>query len=243
IRMPAGAKKAATLSAAERHDPATVPIPPYHPDTPEVRGDWARLYDLITVMDKEVAGYLKQLADDGLADDTIVFFYADHGTGMPRSKRWLYDSSTRVPLIVHFPKKWQHLAPSGPGTTSDRLVNFVDFGPTLLSLCGVPIPATMQGKPFLGPQQVPPREYVYGFRDRMDERYDLIRSVHDKRYNYIRNFHPEKPWFGEQHISYLYEMPTMQVWQRLADAGKLTGPPALFMAKSKPTEELYDTEA
>ncbi len=243
IRLPAGAKKAATLSAAERHDPAKAPVPPYHPDEPEVRQDWARLYDLVTVMDKEAAGYLKQLADDGLADDTIVFFYADHGTGLPRSKRWLYDSSTRVPLIIRFPPKWQHLAPSAPGTTCDRLVNFVDFGPTLLSLCGVPVPATMQGKPFLGSQQAPPREYVFGFRDRMDERYDLIRSAHDQRFNYIRNYRPDLPWFNEQHISYLYEMPTMQVWQRLADAGKLTGAPAIFMARTKPVEELYDVRA
>jgi N-sulfoglucosamine sulfohydrolase len=243
IRMPAGARNAATLAPAERHDPAKVPIPPYHPDAPEVRQDWARLYDLVTVMDKEVGKYLKQLADDGLADDTIVFFYADHGTGMPRSKRWLFDSSTRVPLILRFPEKWKKLAPSGPGTTSEQLVNFVDFGPTLLSLCAVPVPANMQGVPFLGPQQLSPREYVYGFRDRMDERYDLIRSVHDKRFNYIRNFRPDLPYFNEQHISYLYEMPTMKAWQKLADAGKLTGPQAIFMAKTKPIEELYDVQA
>jgi uncharacterized sulfatase len=240
IRNPAGAKNAATLPAAERHDPAKVPIPPYHPDVPEVRRDWARLYDLVTVMDKEAGSYLKQLADDGMADDTIVFFYSDHGTGLPRSKRWLYDSSTRVPLIIRFPEKWRHLAPSGPGTVSDRLVNFVDFGPTLLSLCGVPVPPTMQGKAFLGQQQTPPRQYVHGFRDRMDERYDLIRSVRDKRYNYIRNYRPDLPYFHHQHVSFLYEMPTMKAWQRLADAGKLTGPPAAFMAKTKPVEELYD---
>jgi uncharacterized sulfatase len=119
-------------------------------------------------------------------------------------------------------------------------VNFVDFGPTLLSLCGVPVPPTMQGKPFLGQQQAPPREYVYGFRDRMDERYDLIRSVRDKRYNYIRNYRPDLPYFHDQHVSFLYEMPTMKVWQRLADSGKVTGPAAVFMAKAKPVEELYD---
>jgi uncharacterized sulfatase len=101
----------------------------------------------------------------------------------------------------------------------------------------------MQGKPFLGDQAAPPREYVHGFRDRMDERYDLLRSVRDRRFNYIRNYRPDLPYFHHQHISYMYEMPTMQVWQRLADAGKLTGPAAAFMANSKPLEELYDTEA
>src|SRR5262249_52087760 len=161
------------------------------------------------------------------------------GAGMPRSKRWLYDSSTRVPLLIRFPEKWRHLAPGQPGSTSDRLVSFVDFGPTLLSLTGVPVPATMQGKPFLGAAGTKPREDVYGHRDGMDERYALPRSARDRRYNYIRNSRPDLPYFHEQHISYMYEMPTMRAWQRLADAGQLTGPAAVFMAKSKPTEELY----
>ena len=117
-----------------------------------------------------------------------------------------------------------------PGTTSDRLVNFVDFGPTLLSLCGVDVPTHMQGQPFLGDQEAEPRKYVHGFRDRMDERYDLLRMTFDGRYRYIRNYHPERPWFHDQYISYLYEMPTMQVWQRLADQGQLTGAQAIFMA-------------
>ena len=125
---------------------------------------------------------------------------------------------------------------------TDRLVSFVDFGPTVLSLTAVPIPATMQGIPFLGAKAGAPRLYVYGFRDRMDERYDLVRSVRDHRYKYIRNYMPQLPWFHEQHISYMYEMPTMRAWQRLADLGKLTGPPAVFMARQKPLEELYDIE-
>jgi uncharacterized sulfatase len=236
-------KRMAELAPHERHDPAKSPVPPYHPDTPEVRQDWARYADMITYMDKQVGEVLRQLEGDGLAGETIVFFYSDHGAGMPRSKRWLYDSSTRVPLLIRFPEKWRHLAPGQPGTTSDRLVSFVDFGPTLLSLAGVPVHATMQGLPFLGAAPAKPREYVYGYRDRMDERYDLIRSTRDRRYKYIRNYRPDLPYFHHQHISYMYEMPTMRVWQRLADAGKLTGPAAVFMAKSKPTEELYDTEA
>ena len=236
-------KRTADYTPHERHDPALAPIPPYHPDTPEVRKDWARYADMITFMDKQAGDVLRQLDDDHLAEETIVFYFSDHGAGMPRSKRWLYDSSTRVPLIVRFPPRHAAMAAGAPGTVTDRLVSFVDFGPTVLSLTAVPIPAHMQGTPFLGPKSGPPRRYVYGFRDRMDERYDLVRSVRDERYKYIRNYMPQLPWFHEQHISYMYEMPTMRAWQMLADLGKLNGPSAIFMAREKPMEELYDIEA
>jgi uncharacterized sulfatase len=245
IRMPekAYAERTAQFTARERHDPAKATIPPYHPDTPEVRKDWARYADMITFMDKQAGDILQQLETDGLAEDTIVFFFSDHGAGMPRSKRWLYDSSLRVPFIVRFPKKYEQLAPGKPGTATDRLVSFVDFAPTVLSLAGVQIPTHLQGKAFLGSQAAEPRQYVFGFRDRMDERYDMLRAVRDRRYKYIRNYMPHLPYFHHQHISYMYEMPTMQVWQRLADAGKLNRPQAVFMAMTKPMEELYDTEA
>jgi uncharacterized sulfatase len=245
IRLPEAQyqKRVAEFAPNEVHDPAKAPVPPYHPDTPEVRRDWARYADMITYMDRQVGQVLKQLEEDGLAQDTIVFYFSDHGAGMPRSKRWLYDSSTRVPFVVRFPEKWKHLASGQPGTATDRLVSFVDFGPTVLSLAGVPVPKAMQGVPFLGAAAGPPREYVYGFRDRMDERYDLIRSVRDRRFKYIRNYRPDKPYFHEQHISYMYEMPTMKVWQTLADEGRLRGPASIFMARVKPVEELYDTQA
>jgi len=233
-------KRTAEFTSDERHDPAKAPVPPYHPDTPESRRDWARYADMITFMDKDVGMYLKQLEEDGLADDTIVFYFSDHGAGMPRSKRWLYDSSLRVPMIIRFPEKWKHLAPSAPGTTSDRLISFVDYGPTILSLLGVQIPAHMQGKPFLGEAAVKPREYVHGFRDRMDERIDFLRAVRDARWKYIRNYRPDQPW--AQHISYMYEMPTMKAWQRLHDQGKLNEVQDRFF-RTKPAEELYDTTA
>jgi N-sulfoglucosamine sulfohydrolase len=236
-------QRTAKFTDRERHDPAKAPLPPYHPDAPEVRRDWARYYDMITFMDKEAGDLLRQLEQDGLADDTIVFFFADHGAGMPRCKRWLYDSSLRVPLLIRFPEKYSHLAPGKPGTATDRLVSFVDFAPTVLSLSGVKAPAHFQGRAFLGEQAGEPRQYVYGFRDRMDERYDMLRAVRDQRYKYVRNYMPQLPYFHEQHISYMYEMPTMKVWQRLADEGKLSGPPAVFMSRTKPVEELYDTEA
>jgi uncharacterized sulfatase len=235
-------KKTAKFTADQRHDPAKAPLPPYHPDTPEVRQDWARYHDMITLMDQEAGAILTQLEQDGLAESTIVFYFSDHGAGMPRSKRWLYDSSTRVPMIVRFPDRYKAMAPAAPGATVDRLVSFIDFGPTVLSLAGVKVPATMRGVPFLGAQNGPPRTYVHGFRDRMDERTDMLRSVRDERFKYIRNYHPERPWFRDQFVSYMFEMPTMKVWQRMADAGSLTGARAAFMTPTKPTEELYDTK-
>ena len=236
-------QRVADFSAEELHDPDQAPLPPYHPDTPSVRRDWARYADMITYMDKQVGDLLEQLEADGLAEDTIVFFYSDHGAGMPRGKRWLYDSSTQVPFIVRVPEKYADLAPGPEGSSTDRLISFVDLAPTVLSLLGLEIPEYMQGSAFLGEQQEEPRQYIFGFRDRMDERYDLLRMVRDQRYKYIRNYLPQLPYFHHQFIGYMYEMPTMKDWQAMADAGTLTGPAAAFMTLSKPAEELYDTEA
>jgi uncharacterized sulfatase len=240
IRAPEKAyeKNTARLTADQRHDPAKAVIPPYYPDTPIVRKDWARYHDNITAMDYQVADLLKELDDEGLADDTIVFFYSDHGRGLPRGKRWLYDSSVHVPLLVRIPEK---LRPADwkPGTTNDELVAFVDLAPTVLSLAGIQVPKIMQGMPFLGSQKPDePRKHVYGCRDRMDERLDMSRSVRDKRYKYIRNYQWWKPY--AQHLNYAEEMPTMQELRRLKAEGKLNKAQAPFMADRKPIEELYD---
>lgn len=226
-------KRIADFAPHEIHDPAKAPIPPYHPDTPEVRRDWARYADSITQMDKQVGRVLKELEEDGLAKDTIVFYFSDHGAGMPRSKRWLYDSSLRVPMIVRFPDG------AKAGTVSDRLVSFVDYGPTVLSLAGVKVPPTIQGRPFLGAVEAPPREFVFGFRDRMDERVDLLRCARDARFKYIRNYMPHRPW--AQHVAYMYEMPTMKAWQKAFEAGTLDPVQRRFF-ETKPFEELYDTD-
>lgn len=234
-------KNTERLTAGQRRDPLKIRIPPFHPDTPEVRRDWARDFDLITAMDYWVGDHLAELDAAGLADDTIVFFFSDHGVGLPRGKRWLYDTGLRVPLLVRFGKNFAHLAPGKPGTVSDRLVSFVDFAPTVLRLAGLTPPAVMQGSPFLGAPAVAPRSYVYGIRDRMDERHDTSRAVRDGRYKYIRNYQWFRPW--AQSLEYMDQMPTMQVWRRLLAAGKLTGPAALWMRPTKPFEELYDTQA
>lgn len=235
------AKHVQDLTPGERHDPTTISIPPYHPDLPEVRRDWARLHDLATVMDAQVGAILAQLEEDGLADDTIVFFFADHGTGMPRSKRWLYDSSTRVPFIVRVPERFRDACPELPGTLTKRLVTFVDLAPTVLELAGLARPAYLQGSAFLGAERDRERRYVHFFRDRMDERYDMLRAVRDPRYRYIRNVFPDRPY--AQHIEYMGQMPTMQAWERAAREGTLRGPERAFFADRKPAEELYDTWA
>jgi uncharacterized sulfatase len=235
---PAFAKSTARLSDKERHDPAKITIPPFHPDTPTFRRGWARYHDLVTVMDKWVADHLSELEKQGLADDTIVFFYSDHGVGLPRGKRWLYDSGMKVPLIIRFGKNFAHLAPSKPGSTSDRLVSFVDFGPTALSLAGAKIPANMQGLAFLGEATAKPREAVYGIRDRMDERNDTTRAVRDAQFKYLRNYQWFKPWI--QRIDYMDQMPAMAEWRKLAASGKLSESAALWMRPTKPFEELYD---
>jgi uncharacterized sulfatase len=224
------------------HDPAKAPVPPYHPDRPEVRHDWAQYYDNITTMDGQVAERLKELAEDGLADDTIVFFYGDNGSGMPRHKRWPLYTGLQVPLIIYVPEKWRHLAPRdyAPNGVSQRLVSFVDFAPTLCSLAGIKPPAYMQGKAFMGPFATRDPRYMFGLRGRMDERMDLVRSVTDGRFIYVRNFLPHLIY--GQHLAYMFETPTTRVWKEMYDRGELK-PPATFFWEQKPTEELYDVTA
>jgi uncharacterized sulfatase len=231
------------IQASDRiHDPGQVRLPAYHPDAPEVRRDWAQYYDRITIMDAEVGANLQELAAAGLEDDTIVFYFSDHGSGMPRSKRWLYMSGLEVPLVVYFPAKWRHLAPKdyGTGGRSPRLVSFVDLAPTILSLAGIEPPTWMQGGAFAGGYETAEAEYSYGFRGRMDERYDLVRSVRDKRFNYIRNYMPHRIY--GQHLAYMFETPTTGVWQRMYEEGALDAAQGKFW-QTKPAEELYDLEA
>jgi arylsulfatase A-like enzyme len=221
------------------HDPAQARIPQYHPDTAEVRQDWAQYYDRISMMDAKVGENLKELQDAGLADDTIIFYFSDHGSGMPRSKRFLYNSGLNVPFIVYFPEKWRHLAPPDyrAGGKSDRLISFVDFAPTTLSLAGIKPPAWMQGGAFAGSYPASEPEFSYGFRGRMDERYDMMRGVRDKRYLYIRNYMPHRIY--GQHVAYMFQTPTTRVWHELYRQGQLNAAQARFW-QTKPAEELYD---
>ncbi len=228
------------LTAEQRHDPAKVFVPPFHPDTPEFRKEWARHYDNVTAMDYQVGDVLAELEKDGLAEDTIVFFFSDHGTGMPGIKMLAWGPGLRVPLIVRLPKEWERFAPAKPGGATDRLVSFVDFAPTVLSLAGVKIPSHMQGVAFLGESAGAPREFIFGGKDRQGECADTIRYVRDARFQYNRNFQPHVPY--GQYMSYLWQHASTRAWERLHREGKLSGPPARFFTPTKPFEELYDTQ-
>ena len=223
------------------HDPATVRVPAYHPDTPETRQDWAQYHDKMTEMDGLAGKVLAQLKADGLEEDTIVFYWADHGSGLPRSKRWTYNSGLHVPLILYIPEKFRHLRPSdyAAGGESNRLVGFVDFAPAVLSLAGIQPPDHFQGHAFAGKYEAPPQPYLYGFRGRMDERYDMVRSVRDQRYIYIRNFMPHRIY--GQFVEYMFRTPTTAVWHKLYTEGKLS-PPRTHFWETKPAEELYDLD-
>lgn len=214
-------------------DPAAVKVPPYYPDTPVVRRDLARHFNNVRIMDAQVGEILQQLEDDGLQDETIVFFFSDHGDGLPRAKRWLYDSGLHVPFIVRWPDG------RNAGTTDDELHSFIDLAPTILSLADIPIPTYMQGQPFLGARQASPRQYVFATKDRMDPALDNARAVRDKQFKYIYNYHPDRPFV--HFLPYRDRMPLMQELHRYNKEGLLTGPQKLWFRKTKPPEELYDT--
>lgn len=216
-------------------DPKSVKLPPYWPDTEIVRRNYAKMYDNIARLDSVVGSLISELEKEGELDNTIIFFWGDHGDGLPRGKRWLYDSGLNIPLIIKFPGN------SKAGTVDSRLISSIDFGPTVLSLAGIRVPAHMQGIPFLGDQQGEPREAVYAARDRVDESYDMIRSVRNDRYLYIRNYYPNEPY--QIWVPYLNRMPIQQEMLRLDAEGKLTGAQKSWFTYSRPPEELYDVRA
>lgn len=216
-------------------DPKKVKLPPYWPDTEIVRRNYAKMYDNIAKLDSVVGSLIAELEKEGELENTIIFFWGDHGDGLPRGKRWLYDSGLNIPLIIKFPGR------KDAGTVDNRLISSIDFGPTVLSLAGIPVPAHMQGRAFLGDQKREEREAVFAARDRVDESYDMIRSVRTKKYLYVRNYYPNEPfpiW-----VPYLSNMPIYQEMLRLDAEGKLTGAQKSWFSYSRPPEELYDVEA
>jgi N-sulfoglucosamine sulfohydrolase len=231
------------LPPDQRHTPERVSPPPFYPEGPEAQSAWARYHDCITFMDREAGRILQELAADGLADNTIVFFFGDHGMGMPLGKRCLFDSGLRVPLLIRFPARHRALAPADPGATTERLVSFVDFAPTVLALANVqPLPRQhgFQGQVFLGKDPAPPRQYVFGARDRVDEAFDVARSVRDGQWLYIRNFMPHLPWLQPERYS--DQSPFRRALaERVSHFNRwLAGADTHDTAK-RPREELYDT--
>jgi arylsulfatase A-like enzyme len=221
-------------------DPARVRVPPYQPDTPAVRADWARYYNHMTLLDQQMAAKIKDLDVQSLGDNTIIFYYGDNGGVLPRSKRFLELSGTHVPLLIYFPPKWQHLAPGRPGARIAEPVCFADFAPTVLSLCGVKVPGYMQGRALAGPAKAAAHEFVCCSRDRMDERYDMMRSAMDGRWLYVRNYRPDLPYV--QFLAYQFQARGYQSWAEMARQGKLTPATRMFWGE-KPAEELYDVRS
>jgi len=214
-------------------DPDSVLVPPVYPDDSISRRTVARFITNVMRMDEQVGEIIQELKDEGLYENTIIFYYSDHGDGMPYYKRELYDRGLKIPLIVKAPFL-------KAGSVTDELVSFVDFGPTVLSLAGIQIPESMQGQAFLGEQKAEPRKYIYAARDRMDSEYDRVRAVSDGRFKYIRNYMPEKPNY--QDIQYRLQNPLMVHLLELNEKGALNENQARWFEQSKPEEELYDTQ-
>ncbi len=215
-------------------DPKNVEVPPYYPDDSISRKVIARFLTNVMLMDKQVGNIIQELKDDGLYDNTIIFFYSDHGDGLPYVKRELHHRGLRVPLIIKAPFL-------KGGSTDDHLISAIDFAPTLLSLAGIPIRKSMHGQAFLGKQKSPKnRTYIYGARDRMDSETDRVRSVSDGRFNYLRYYMPKLPFY--QNIRYRLQNPLMPHLLKLRDEGKLNADQMQWFRSTKPDEELFDTQ-
>ena len=217
------------------HDASRLPLPPYYPDTPKVREAWAAYYDVVTLTDRTIGQMLQELEDAGLADETLVVFWGDHGVGLARGKRWIYDSGLKVPLIMRWPGRIE------PDTLRSDFVQFIDLAPTMISAAGGEPPEHFHGRVIVGDHQGPEPKFLYHGRDRMDERYDMIRGVRNRRFLYVRNFESHRPWV--QFMRTPSQGPIYQELERLKHSGGLGPLAAPFMRDTKPFEELYDVVA
>lgn len=220
------------LSPDQRPDPDKVRVPSYLPDTPEVRANIARFYEALAIMDQRAGEVLDAIDNSPHRDNTVVIYLTDHGRGLIREKRWIYGAGVHLSLVVRWPKGIK------PGSISDEMVSWVDIGPTVLSLAGIEKPDAMHGRDFLGSQQDPPRQYAFAGRDRMDEAFDRSRAVRDNRWHYIRNYYPQLPYC--QRNRYMDHMETSRLLREMNARGELNESQRLWMAPTKPAEELYD---
>ena len=217
-------------------DPSAVTPPAYYPQDEVARKDWAGYLDAVRMLDEKVGRVLDRLEEDGVADRTVVIFFGDHGRPMPRDKQFLYDGGIRVPLVIRWPGQFE------PGSVRDELVSSIDLSATSLAIAGIEVPSHVEGRVFLGEHKVASREYVFAARDRCDETVDRIRAVRDKRYKYIRNYYTDRPYMQLNR----YKEVSYPIWRqllRLEKQGKLSANQNPFLARSRPEEELYDTEA
>lgn len=233
--------EAAMKKQKTRTAPQDVQLPPYFPDTPTFRYTHAKYQDLMTDVDAQIGNVVTQLTQDGLLEDTFIFYFGDHGGVLPRGKGYAYESGLHVPLVVRIPKNWAHLVDYKPGERADGFVSFIDFGPTVLNLANVKVPEQMDGVPFLGDgvsrTDVEQRDEAFGYADRFDEKYDLVRTLRKGRYEYVRNFQPFNP--DGLHNFYRYKMLAFEEWRQRFKAGKLNDVQAQFF-RSRPAEQLFD---
>ncbi|MDX1680248.1 MAG: sulfatase-like hydrolase/transferase [Akkermansiaceae bacterium] len=227
----------------EQLPPEKVIVPPYLPDLPEIRSDIAVYHRIIGILDGQVGGILKELEEQGHAEDTIVFYYSDHGGVLPRGKRYLKDTGLKVPMIVHFPEKWAHLSPFKAGSAPEEPVAFVDLAPTLFSLLGIDIPEQMQGRPFLGKkrEQAAKDEMEFLFGDRFDEIVGMRRGLTDGRWKYIRRFTPHIP--AAPYSFYQFSQDGWVAYYKAWKEGKLKPEHARIWESPQPVEELFDTQS
>lgn len=226
-----------------RIDPKDVNLPPHLPDLPEVRQNIAVYHDNLTLMDSRVGALLAELEAQGVADNTIVFYYADHGGITPRGKRYLKNTGVNVPLLVHVPKKWQSLSPYSNGSSTDQPAAFVDLAPTLLSLLDIAKPAQMQGKAFLGKRIQPSKakDYVFLYADRFDEIYGMRRGLTDGRWKYIRRFTPH--YAATPYSYFQFGQSAWVAWRKAWQEGQLQGRHRTIWERHQPVEELFDTQS
>ncbi len=227
--------------APQKADPAKVEIPPYYPDDPVTRRDWADYLDAATELDIKIGHVLEELQKQGLADDTIIVFFGDNGQSHVRGKQFCYEEGFLVPLIIRWAKNFPAPANFKPGTLDERFLDGIDLAPTMMDIAGMTKPAKMQGRIFLGPHTEAPRDYVFGTRDRCDETVMRIRSVRDKHYRYICNFTPDTPFLATN----AYKEKQYPVWnllKKLHAQGKLTPAQEFLCQDHMPREELYNMD-
>ncbi len=224
----------------ERISDKNFEMPPFYRDSPEMRKQFARVYNSIKLTDKRIGELLNRLEKDKLKDSTIIFFYADHGEGMPRGKTNGINYGYRVPFIIWFPEMYKHLSPWGTaGAVCEELVDFTDLAPTLISLAGGKIPEHMSGRPMLGKSRSKPVEYLFLSSDRSDNGIDMIRSVTNGKYIYSRNFMPFIP--EARYIRYM-EIGEIKQQMRKDLADEKLNPIQKSLFEARPVEFLFDIE-
>jgi len=221
--------------------PENVTPPPYYPDHPITRQEWARYLNSVSGMDRRVGWILDRLREDGLEDETVIIFFADNGRLEARGIHWCYDTGLHVPMIIRWPKSFPAPPQYRPGSVNDQVISLLDLTATTLAIAGIDRVPLMQSRIFLGERADPPRRYAFSARDRIDETVNRIRSVRDSRYHYLRNFMPEQSFASLNRYKEKCCL-VKPLMRKLHAEGKLTGPPAALF-EPLPFEQLFDTES